>query len=126
MRSHLRGEEQPALFDAEPAVAPAPAPSSTRRSAPRHLIRHRLADDVLAGSGWAAGTLLLIDPDRRAGRGDMVLVLDRNRRLVGKLDRELGRPAVRHGRGVTWLSSLDQVMGVVVSAEPSLVSFAPE
>ena len=116
-------EAQPALFEAQvaPPAPPAPPPARRMQSSGRHLIRHRLATDDLAGHGWPAGTLVLVDPDRPAERGDMVLVLDRNRRLVGELDRELGRPAVRHGRGTTWLTGLDQVMGVVTSAEPALV-----
>lgn len=121
MRSQAEWEPQAGLFD----EAPAPRrPRTVRTPAPvtRHLIRHRLATEALASHGWPAGTLLMVDPDRRAERGDMVLVLDRNRRLVGRLDRELGRPAVRHDRGTTWLSGLDQVLGVVVAAEAALVS----
>ncbi|WP_235734976.1 hypothetical protein [Nocardioides alcanivorans] len=121
MRSYDEWEPQAGLFDQAPTVAP-PRARSEARQPTRHLIRHRLANDDLVEHGWPAGTLLMIDPDRRAERGDMVLVLDRNRRLVGRLDRELGRPAVRHGTATTWLVGLDQIMGVVVAAEPALVS----
>jgi len=124
MCSQAEWEPQGALFEEQPALA-APRAAASRHPSTRHLIRHRLTTDILVAEGWRAGTLLLVDPERRAERGDLVLVLDRNRRLVGRLDRELGRPAVRHGASTTWLTSLDQVMGVVVSAEPSLVSLAP-
>lgn len=121
MHSHAVWEPQAGLFEEEPPVQRPRATPPAAMPSRRHLIRHRLTGNALAAYGWPAGTLLLADPDRRAERGDMVLVLDRNRRLVGRLDRELGRPAVRHGDTTTWLNGIDQVMAVVVSAEPALV-----
>ncbi len=84
------------------------------------LLLHRLDDDALAVRGWPCGTEVLVDLGRRPCRGEMVLARDGGRLRVGILTPAHGRPALRAGQQVHWLSAHVQYLGVVVSAEPPL------
>lgn len=73
-----------------------------------------------ASRGWGPGTVLLTQPVRRAARGEMVVVRDGDRVLVGVLGLDVGRRALFTDHGATWLAEGARVTGVVVAAEPPL------
>lgn len=73
-----------------------------------------------AGRGWGPGTVLLTRPATRAVRGEMVVVRDGDRVLVGVLGLDVGRRALFTDRGATWLAEGARVTAVVVAAEPPL------
>lgn len=125
MRSDRRGVQDAEL----PIELPDPAPE--RRRAQRwtavgaptpgaHLL-HRLGSDVLASRGWPRGTELLVERGRRPQRGEVALVVDGGRRVVGELGLELGRVALRTDRGWRWLGPQAEYLGVVVQADAPLI-----
>jgi len=79
-----------------------------------------LTDDGFARRGWPSGTVLHWEPAARAGRGDLVVVRDGGRQLVGEFALELGRPALRTDTGSTWLAAGARVVGLVTVVEPPL------
>lgn len=81
---------------------------------------HRLDGSEFASRGWPPGTELLVDPRRRAQRGDVVLARHAGDVRVGVYGSEAGRIALRSDLGSVWLTSAAQVIGVVTIAEPPL------
>lgn len=73
-----------------------------------------------ASRGWGPGTVLLTQPATQAARGEMVVVRDGDRTLVGVLGLDVGRRALFTDRGATWLAEGARVTAVVVAAEPPL------
>lgn len=102
-----------------------PAPAAARRVAPgpagpERAGRFRLPDDRLASYGWPAGTELVVERGRRPQRGDLALVREGPRLLVGVFDRQLGRAVLRTDRGAVWLGPSARFAGVAVQADAPL------
>lgn len=72
-----------------------------------------------ASRGWPAGTVLHHRPATRAGRGELVVVRDGDRVLVGFFGLDVGRPALLTDVGSTWLAEGAKVVGVVTAVEPA-------
>lgn len=96
------------------------ADASSSPAGPRRPLLHRMSSDALASRGWPPGTELLIDPERRPQRGDVALVIDRGRRIVGVFGLQLGRLALHTDAGAHWLGPTAEVLGVVVQADAPL------
>jgi len=89
-------------------AAPAPGPTWTLRN------------DDFARRGWRAGTVLHVVRASRGDRGDLVVVRDGDRFLVGFLGLDRGRPALLSDAGSTWLADRARVVGVVTAVEAPL------
>lgn len=73
-----------------------------------------------ARRGWHPGTVLHVEPATRAGRGDLVVVRDGERLLVGFFGLDRGRPALLTDAGSTWLADRSRVVGLVTAVEAPL------
>lgn len=77
--------------------------------------------DDFASRGWLAGTVLHHEPATRAGRGELAVVRQGERLLVGFFGLDRGRPALFTDRGSTWLADGARVVGLVTAVEAPLM-----
>lgn len=100
-------------FEVETTARRTPA---GRRVAERSVL-HRLETGAC---GWPAGTELLVTPRRRLARGDLAVVEEGGRRLVGSYHVRFGRPFVIADREAIWVGPGVRVVGVVTVVSPPL------
>jgi len=113
MRSHgSPGDQEPLPFIAPPRVAPSEGPRRVRAVADRPGVV-RLGDELAVVRGWPAGTEVIVDPDRRPERGDVLVVREQDALTAGVFDRQFGRPVLRNDRGFSWIGLGAEVVGVV-------------
>ncbi|MGN0064146.1 MAG: hypothetical protein ACI379_07865 [Nocardioides sp.] len=121
MRSNRRGDAAQGVLWGE--VTDPPSRPRLRRTVEEPL-DFLVLGEGFGSRGWGPGTVAYYAAARRAARGEVAVVREGERLLVGVFALELGRPVLRTDKGATWLGPRSQVVGVVRMVEPPLEGLA--